>query len=365
MVLHLQSVLALICAGVSLCAALLAMMGWMFVSLPRVTRVICSALVLLLLGLAAWPLTVIFLPGPVSQALQIFNIILSTSCALFIMLTQKRSLERFSARLILFWGIIFLGVSTAELVSPYVVGYHENFYAMLVLPFLTLSTVYAMLDFYYLNLRYLFKKRINHLESEIEERIAQEAEHVENVAISLARAVDAKDSYTEGHAERVSQYSVFLGERLGLPSDTLETLRIGALIHDIGKIGIDINVLHKAGPLNDEEFNHIKEHPAIGEQICMSLNSFGQIYHIIRHHHEKLDGSGYPDGLTAEDIEISTRIVTIADIFDALTTDRPYRKSMSIPDSLGILQKEAAQGKLDADLVCEFEIMFREMAAFD
>lgn len=196
----------------------------------------------------------------------------------------------------------------------------------------------------------------------LQEEYAAEMETVENVVISLARTIDAKDRYTEGHTERVSQYSIFLGERLGFNDKRLETLRIGALIHDIGKIGIDQNVLNKPGKLTDEERHHIEMHPSLGQEICSPLKALYDVGEIIRGHHEKLDGSGYPDGLKGEEISLETRIVTIADIFDALTTERSYRKALPVDRAMEIMKLETSQGKLDAELIHEFEAMLHEMA---
>jgi putative two-component system response regulator len=186
-------------------------------------------------------------------------------------------------------------------------------------------------------------------------------ENIEDVVISLARTIDAKDRYTEGHTERVSQYATFLGERLGMNDQQLRNLRIGALIHDIGKIGIDQNVLNKPGKLTPEERQQIETHPVLGEQICSPLKSLQDITFIIRNHHERLDGSGYPDGLYGDEIPLEIRIVSIADVFDALTTDRSYRKAMNIDQAIAVIRKEASEGKLDASLVKEFENMLEDM----
>lgn len=188
-----------------------------------------------------------------------------------------------------------------------------------------------------------------------------ENENIEDVVISLARTIDAKDKYTEGHIERVSQYAIFLGERIGLDETTLETIRIGALIHDIGKICVDLTILHKPGKLTGNEFEQIKQHPILGEQICYPLKALRDAGVIVRCHHEKLDGSGYPDGLSGDAISIETRIVTVADIFDALTTDRSYRKALTVEAALLVMRREAHEGKLDVVLVDEFFNMLADM----
>lgn len=190
--------------------------------------------------------------------------------------------------------------------------------------------------------------------AEVENEYAATVENIEHVVISLARSLEAKDQYTEGHSSRVSKYAVMLGEALGLPANSLEELRIGGLVHDIGKIGIDQLVLNKPGPLNVEERCIMESHPELGERICSPLESFRHINPIIRGHHEKLNGTGYPDRLAADDLSQKVRIITIVDIYDALTSDRPYRPAMEFEKAAGILKQEAQEGKLDAHLVDVF-----------
>ncbi|HOB11654.1 MAG TPA: HD-GYP domain-containing protein [Syntrophomonadaceae bacterium] len=215
----------------------------------------------------------------------------------------------------------------------------------------------AALDNAYLRSMHYMNQKVE----EVRQELAAQTENIEDVVISLARTIDAKDKYTEGHTERVSQYAVFLGERLGLSDRSLETLRIGALIHDLGKIGIDLNILNKPGKLTEEEFAQIQLHPALGQQICSPLKALQEVGDIIRHHHEKLDGSGYPDGLQGDQISLNARIVAIADIFDALTTERSYRAALSVDEALDIMREEAAQGKLDSSILYEFEALLLDL----
>lgn len=217
------------------------------------------------------------------------------------------------------------------------------------LVFVLLFGVYVM-DQAYINATQDLGQRL----AKVENEYAAAVENIEHVVISLARSLEAKDQYTEGHSERVSQYAVLLGKVLGLSANNLEELRIGGLVHDIGKIGIDQQVLNKPGPLNTEERNMMESHPAVGEKICSPLDSFKQINPIIRGHHEKLNGTGYPDSLGGEDLSQLVRIVTIVDIYDALTTDRPYRPAMDFAKAIGILHQEASEGKLDPHLVDVF-----------
>ncbi|MFH1077088.1 MAG: HD domain-containing phosphohydrolase [Pseudomonadota bacterium] len=175
---------------------------------------------------------------------------------------------------------------------------------------------------------------------------------IENVLLSLANLVEAKDSYTEGHIQRVGTLSVDLGKKMGLQPDDIEALRLGGILHDIGKIGVASEILNKPGRLTSEEFEVMKSHSSIGYTICMPLKStIGSALEVIRHHHEKLDGSGYPDGLRGDEISMPTRIMAVTDIYDALTTDRPYRKGMPREKAISILRDEAGQGKLDKTVV--------------
>ena len=180
----------------------------------------------------------------------------------------------------------------------------------------------------------------------------------ERVIFALAAAVEAKDAYTEAHTERVAESARRLGVRLGLSEDELETLYRGGLIHDIGKIGVPDTVLLKPGPLDAEERRLIEQHPVTGERIARPLRSAASYLPIIRHHHERWDGQGYPDGLAGEDIPLLARMVAICDAFDALTSDRSYRRSRSTQDALGILEAGAGS-QWDAELVAVFTAAIR------
>lgn len=166
-------------------------------------------------------------------------------------------------------------------------------------------------------------------------------EDAENVIMSLARLVEARDPYTEEHTERVADISIKLGEKMGLDEDMQLNLKRGAVLHDIGKIGIKESILNKNGPLNKEERKHMEKHPIIGEEICRPLETFKDVLPIIRHHHERWDGKGYPDGLKGEEIPLLARIVTAADVFDALISNRPYRDAWPRERALGFMKKEA------------------------
>jgi putative two-component system response regulator len=182
-----------------------------------------------------------------------------------------------------------------------------------------------------------------------------ELENAETVLFSLALSIEAKDRYTEGHCERLSKYSVAMAERLGLPDELRVALRRAGVVHDIGKIGVPEPILTKPGPLNDEEWRVMKQHPVIGERICAPLKSFRHVLPVIRHHHEKLDGSGYPDGLSGDQIPLTARILQIADVYDALTSERPYRTAIQPHEALGIVRDEVRRGWWDGAVVDEFE----------
>ncbi|MEA3471554.1 MAG: response regulator, partial [Thermodesulfobacteriota bacterium] len=175
---------------------------------------------------------------------------------------------------------------------------------------------------------------------------------IENVLVSMTNAVEAKDIYTQGHSERVSDIAVSLGRKMNLPEEEIYALRIGGILHDIGKIGIPGEILNRPGTLTPDEFEIIKTHSEAGHKICQPLQkTLGPALDVIRHHHEKLDGSGYPDGLRGKDISVISRIMCIADIFDATTSNRPYRDAMSREEAFEILNKEADEGKLDKEII--------------
>lgn len=166
----------------------------------------------------------------------------------------------------------------------------------------------------------------------------------------LAEAIETKDRYTKGHCGRVAGFALQLAQIAGYPSENMETLEFGAFLHDIGKIGIRDAVLLKPGPLDEEEWQHMREHPVMGYEIATKIEMLRTIMPAVRNHHERWDGKGYPDGLKGENIPLSARIVAIADAYDALSTDRPYKDGLSLEASEDLLRKNA--GKMfDARLV--------------
>jgi putative two-component system response regulator len=190
-----------------------------------------------------------------------------------------------------------------------------------------------------------------------------ELERAESVLFSLARSIEGKDPYTHGHCERLADYSARLGEQLSLAEDQITALRRAGIVHDVGKIAVPDAILLKPARLTPDEWTIIREHSAVGERICAPLKSFRFVLPIIRHHHEKLDGSGYPDGLRGDAIPITARVLQIVDVYDALTTDRPYKKAFSITDALQTMKEEVSQGWWDPHIFDQFERLVRTGAA--
>jgi len=185
----------------------------------------------------------------------------------------------------------------------------------------------------------------------------KEMDNVLEFIISLSNLVEAKDAYTDNHTRRVADLAIALGRMSQLNKQQLRNVEIGAMIHDIGKVSTPELILNKPGPLTPDEFEVMKQHPEAGAKVIKPISALENATELVLSHHEKLDGSGYPNGLKGDEISIETRIVTIADIFDALYTDRPYRKGMSIEKAMAILNEDAARGKLDPTIVGHLETL--------
>lgn len=166
---------------------------------------------------------------------------------------------------------------------------------------------------------------------------------VTDALLALAAAIEAKDPYTEGHVERVGLYASLLGREIGLSVVEQARLRGAGIVHDVGKVAVREEVLLKPGPLTAEEMEHVKIHPLVGEEICRPLARWPIIFEAVRGHHERYDGKGYPDGLAGQSIPLAARIVAVADVFDVLTSDRPYRRRHSLAQALVILRREAGR----------------------
>jgi putative two-component system response regulator len=181
-----------------------------------------------------------------------------------------------------------------------------------------------------------------------------ELEHSENIILTLAVALEARDPYTRGHSARVGDISGAFGRHLSLAWSNQELLRKAGLLHDIGKIGISEGLLRKPAPLSEEEVNVIKQHPIVGEQICKPLQSLRGILPAVRHHHERWDGGGFPDGLKGEEIPHEARILAIVDSFDAMLSERPYRDGKSYSQVLHTMKDERSLGQWDFQLLDSF-----------
>jgi putative two-component system response regulator len=185
-------------------------------------------------------------------------------------------------------------------------------------------------------------------------RLTMELDSAEQMVFSIARVVEARDQDTGDHCERLARLGVRLGERLGLDAEQITALRRGGYLHDLGKIGIPDEVLLKPGKLTADEWTVMKKHVEIGVEICSPLRTLQPVLPIMRHHHERFDGSGYPDGLTGEDIPLLARVFQVVDIYDALTVDRCYRAAMSVEQAVDVISSETEKGFWDPRIVREF-----------
>jgi putative two-component system response regulator len=191
-------------------------------------------------------------------------------------------------------------------------------------------------------------------------RVTDELETAEALFITLGRIIEARDPYTEGHCERLAEYATALGRNLQLPQTDLDALYRGAFLHDIGKIAIPDRVLLKKGKLTKREYQLMQQHPVIGDGLCRTVKSLDDVRSIVRSHHERFDGRGYPDKLAGDDVPLLARIVSVVDMFDALTTDRPYRKAMSETAAYRLLRDEARGGWREPALVEVFIELHRD-----
>lgn len=188
-------------------------------------------------------------------------------------------------------------------------------------------------------------------------RLKKYIDELDNAAASLVMlgaTIEARDRYTQGHCERLAQYGLGIGRRIGLGTEDLWAIERGGFLHDLGKIAIPDAILFKPGPLTPEEFAVIQTHPAVGERICQPLRTLDRVRPIIRHHHERLDGAGYPDGLRGAAVPLLAQIIAVADVYDALTTDRPYRQALAADVALEIIRTHVRAGQMDGTLVDQF-----------
>jgi HD-GYP domain-containing protein (c-di-GMP phosphodiesterase class II) len=198
--------------------------------------------------------------------------------------------------------------------------------------------------------------------------LADSQQHLEDASVefleTMARALDARDPYTAGHSDRVSANSTAIAQAMGLPAAEVEIIRVGARMHDIGKIGVPDRILQKAGPLTEEEFALIKLHPQIGKRILEKVGTFREYLPIVELHHEDFNGGGYPYGLTGEQVSLGIRIVHVADVYDALTSDRAYRAAMP-PEQVRAMLVRGSGTQFDPDVVEIFLSILQERAVLE
>jgi putative two-component system response regulator len=185
-------------------------------------------------------------------------------------------------------------------------------------------------------------------------RYTDDLDSAASLITAMALLVEARDGNTEGHCHRMANYATALGRALSLPEEEIAALHRGGFLHDIGMLAIPDAVLRKSGPLEPEEFELMKSHTTVGDSLCGNLRSLAAVRPIIRHHHERYDGSGYPDGLKGDDIPLLAQIIGIVDVYDAVTTRRPYQGPHSAQEALDILRDQASRGWRRPDLVEAF-----------
>jgi putative two-component system response regulator len=184
--------------------------------------------------------------------------------------------------------------------------------------------------------------------------LVDQLEHAENVLVTLGLTIEARDTYTAGHCERLGRYAMAVGRALGADETLLAALRLGGALHDLGKVAVPDSILLKPGRLEPDERARMQSHPAVGESMVRGLRTLDTVRPIIRHHHERWDGSGYPDGLAKEAIPIGARIMGVVDVWDALVTVRPYKQALSPAEALAILERETAAGAWDPVIIGAF-----------
>ena len=192
--------------------------------------------------------------------------------------------------------------------------------------------------------------------------LLNQLERAEGVITTLALTIEARDTYTSGHCDRLARYAVAVGQALGVEPATSRALKLGGYLHDLGKIAVPDGILLKPGPLTAAERERIRIHPAVGADLVLGLKSLEGVRPIMRHHHEKWDGSGYPDGLKGEAIPLGARIISVVDVYDALHTMRPYKPALSHEDAVSVLRQETDAGFWDPHVVTIFLEVLRELS---
>lgn len=193
----------------------------------------------------------------------------------------------------------------------------------------------------------------DHLEQKVEEQTGQLRNAFLGAVKALAEALDAKDPYTNGHSRRMTEIVVVLAQEMMLPEKMISKVRLAGLVHDIGKIGVSEEILHKRGKLSDEEFDSIKDHPGVGERILRPIVSDKEVLAIVKHHHERFSGEGYPEGIAGESIPLGARLLAVADAYDAMTSNRPYRDALT-PEKARSLLLANRGSQFDPEIVDVF-----------
>ena len=190
--------------------------------------------------------------------------------------------------------------------------------------------------------------------------LVDQLDRAEAVITTLGATIEARDPYTGGHCERLARYAVALGQAFGVDERTLKALQIGGYLYDLGKVAVPDAILLKAGPLDADERRRIKAHPVVGAELVATLRTLDEVRLIIRHHHERWDGSGYPDRLGGESIPLGARLMAVVDVYDALSTDRPYRKRLPRDECVSILRRESEAGSWDPRVARMFFDVLKE-----
>jgi putative two-component system response regulator len=191
-------------------------------------------------------------------------------------------------------------------------------------------------------------------------RYTDDLDSAASIITTLATMIEARDGHSEGHCHRMANFAAALGRRLNLDADDLQALRRGGMLHDIGMLAIPESVILKSGPLDPSEFDVVKTHTTVGDSLCSNLRSLQSVRPIVRHHHERRDGSGYPDQLHGDEIPLLAQIISIVDVYDAVTTRRAYQTSRSAEEAIGVLRAEVERGWRSHDLVEEFATLITD-----
>ena len=186
-------------------------------------------------------------------------------------------------------------------------------------------------------------------------------ESAEQLIFHLASIVEAKDAYEKGATRKLAKFGAYFAKHIGLDENAISDIYQGALLRSIGKIEVDQQILSKPGPLTEEEFSKVKSYPEIGEKICSNIKSLKNVLPIIRYHKEQYDGSGYPEGLKGDNIPLNAQIISLADCFTALISDRPYRRAFTIDKAINVMDKNMQHGKMNPGLYAEFRNVFRDI----